>query len=344
MPRVVQPGSRPPAPEGVNSAGLSRHHRMLLALGMLLLVPHISAGAHLSRSSTVVAEGAAYREGQEDVDLELVLERLARLAGLYRDEALSFSCDEVVTETHYRTDGRVTEHRSYEFQYIYVPDDSGDGRLLDYRTRKSEAGDPAAPHVDLREVGIAAYLTRAYSWAFLFQPQRQRRYDFDLLGVDEEVFGRRALLIAFEPVPPYEVDVNDWFGRAWVDAETFQLLQVEALRSSDLLVAAEARRAQEELDLEESAYIFLETTTEFREVKNGMRFPTEVTLEVTSLRPSGGLERLLGLAQDFSRGIHMSRRSPVIVRQVYSDYSFFSVRTEAEIRDMILGTTRRKRR
>src|SRR5262249_25582710 len=125
--------------------------------------------------------------------------------------------------------------------------------------------------------------------------------------------------------------INDWFGTAWIDAESFQLLRVEALKAAD-------RRKQEKLerDLTDPApapppgvgagALIEKVDTDFSVEKNGMRFPGTVVIwnsRYRVQRNDGGKE---------------IQESPVYrVTQAYTNYRFFNVRTREEIRDLILG-------
>jgi len=50
---------------------------------------------------------------------------------------------------------------------------------------------------------------------------------------------RDAIVVAFAAQPPFRVGANDWFGKAWVDAESYQLLRVEAMTPADVEAKAE---------------------------------------------------------------------------------------------------------
>lgn len=115
---------------------------------------------------------AASGAGVAQSDLPTVLGIMARVAALYRDNALGFACAERITDTRYRSQNRVGRRQTHRFDYFYVFNSeeqaaASNGELQpglqDYRT--SRGGDPG---------------------------------------------------------------VNDWYGRAWIDRETYRLLQVEA--------------------------------------------------------------------------------------------------------------------
>lgn len=185
--------------------------------------------------------------------LEVVLERLARVAELYRDEALSFTCDESIQYSAGRT---ASLHR---FRYIYVASagelqdrreligKSATGRVLD------SAGAPNPIH------DLPGMLLRPYSWVFVFAPQNQRHYRYAVEGVTR-VLGTATLRVRFEALPPYVRDVNEWSGTAFVDRVTFQPARVEAHHVS------------------EGASGPVRYTTDFDLVESDMRFPGQVRI------------------------------------------------------------------
>jgi hypothetical protein len=267
--------------------------------------------------AALVAAGAASLAAAEPdgADAGNLLRRLAGVARLYSDAALRFACDETIVAEPGGT------HR---FEYIYVY--GSDRKFRDYRTRPgSRSGrevDPAAAH-------LPRWLGQAYCWAFLFGEKRWSQFHYELRG-DSEALGRPALLLRFEPVAPIEKNVNDWYGTAWIDRESAQILRVEAETPDDhgqrtkflrRLAGGPAATAGPE-----SNYFDFETvTTEFGFEKNGMRFPTEVTIERSRYTVPGRRGRL------FDRTIVYR------VRQTYDDYRFFSVRTADEIRSILSG-------
>src|SRR5262249_48132830 len=104
---------------------------------------------------------------------EATLERLARVAELYRDTALGFACDETIVTT-----GGAT--RRVEFAYIFV---SEKGKLHDYRTwRSATTARTRGQEVDPRDYGVPRYLASAYLWAFVFRGDRQPHYRLKSLG------------------------------------------------------------------------------------------------------------------------------------------------------------------
>jgi hypothetical protein len=242
------------------------------------------------------------------------LERLARVAELYRDTALSFSCLETIVSTGEGS------HR-IQFAYLFVNEN---GKLRDYRTWPSATTTKSrGEEVEPRNYKVPRYLASAYLWAFVFRSDRQPRYRLKLLG-DDEALGRPAIKIKFVPVPPVYKDVNDWAGFAWVDRQTSQILRVEAYTPADWnkrlhlaedVVAAPARLPKDEPD----PCVIDRVITEFDVVKNGLRFPSHVELSTTQSRVVYG-------SSDPLRERILER-----VTQDYSKFEFFSVRASDQI-------------
>jgi len=148
----------------------------------------------------------------------------------------------------------------------------------------------------------------------------------------DQALGRPAIKVAFEPVAPYYRGINDWYGTAWVDAETFQPLRVEAWEIDEF---RKRQRFQDSLERAarahkryHSSHTVQRVVTDYGVVKNGMRFPSEVTSHgsryvVWSNKSGSGY-------QDY----------PLYdLTQTYDNYRFFGVRTTAEIDRVIWADT-----
>jgi hypothetical protein len=118
---------------------------------------------------------------------------------------------------------------------------------------------------------------------------------------------------------------NDWYGSAWVDRESYQLLRVEAQRPDDhaqeaLLHSALQAAKQSGRKSYHGTYPILSYTTEFDVEKNGMRFPGRSVIEKTDFQVRGGAVL----------------KTPVYrVSQTYKRYRFFGVRTAEEIHTIV---------
>lgn len=251
--------------------------------------------------------------------LEGLLDRLGRVAGLYRDTALQFSCDEEVT-------GTGLPGAPYRFEYIYVY--SASQGLKDYRTLP---GDKRPREVDPNTYRIPQFLRRAYSWVFVFGADARKHHRYAIVGEDDAL-GRAALKVTFEPIPPFRRDVNEWFGTAWVDRETFQILKVEALQREEYRKQKEleedlASPSADHSRARRKRHRIERVTTEFSAEKNDMRFPGKVVIALTEFVVPGE-----GAPFD---------ESPVYrIEQNYTHYRFFSVRSKDEIRAIVSGPSR----
>ncbi len=263
--------------------------------------------------------------GREDTALSELLARLDGLADLYRDNALRFSCNETITYEPAGGPGR----KVYELEYIYVYEK--DEGLSDYRTRRGvhlKKGEAPQP-VDLVTYGLPTFVQRAYSWVFIFERAKREMYKYRILG-EEKVGGRMAAIVAFEPVPPFQTDLNDWFGSAWVDRETYQLLKVDAVKADQHL-----ERMRFEVDLEAGseiedparARIITRISTEFSVQRSGMTFPESVIIHRSRYKAREEKKKMVLVEWPVAR-----------ITQSYANYRFFGVRTRDEIRAIVSDT------
>lgn len=277
-----------------------------------LLLSFASAGF---QSIAAVAEIST----PDEAALRQTLSRLDAVARRYMDEALRFSCEEKVV---YAQPGRPSNF--FSFEYIYEFSDAAG--LLDYRidTRVPHRGGKAPPRARLSDYELPYYLTRGYSWVFLFDQAHQPGHRYSL-GKETMILGRAALPIAFEPVEPIEQDVNDWSGTLWFDVGTFQPLRVEAMK----LVEREKEQALQEAlastapikGAARDGWIYARVATEFTHEVNAMRFPGKIIVTGTH-----GKIRI-------RKGKRVPNERPLFtVTQLYSDYRFFGVKAEEALR------------
>jgi hypothetical protein len=275
-----------------------------------------------TRSSLLAAAilllvGAPLAAPGEADNLPQLLMGMDRASRLYLDTALRFTCEEKISGPYKGA------HRVQHFQYIFVH--QADGTLQDYRMN---TGKGVRPEVDPGKLGFNHFLQRAYFWVLVFNANRQKHFRYEALG-EAEALGMKARMIRFEPIPPYREAINDWFGTAWVDPETFQILRVEAMKADK---HENWERLRRDLELfiegdEEAAdrYYEIQTaSTEFGMVKNGMRFPSRV--EVVS--------SLYYLSKTIWPDRATLAREERTV-QTYKRYKFYGVRTREEILNML---------
>ena len=256
------------------------------------------------------AVGGAQVERSGGPDLTLLLARMERVARLYSDVALRFVSRETIAASPGPT-------RSFDYVYIF----GEDGKFRDYRTR---VGDRSGKEVHPEDAGMPRWLNQAFSWAFIFRSNRHERYHFELDG-EEQVLGRAAYRLRFEPILPIEKNLNDWYGTVWIDRSTSQILRVEAQTPEDFeehwrLARRLGGTPVSPKDALRHYYSVESIKTQFGVEKNGMTFPSEVLIERSLFTVPG------------RSGGRFDSRFLYRVRQTYDDYRFFSVHTADEIR------------
>jgi hypothetical protein len=247
----------------------------------------------------------------KEEQLKSILARLSQTAVQYRESALQFSCQERISWSA-RGKGGVAA-----FGYVFVFEE-GYG-FSDYRTppRRGSRKKPLEK-VEPETFGVPRYLGSAYLWIFSFRAERQGRHRYELLG-EEDLNGRPALRIHFEPIAPYVPGVNDWFGTAWVERGTAQLLKLEAYTPNSWNELQKARQHENGEGPDTAQYSIERITTLFTVERNGMRFPGKVELSREQVEVSKR-----------GSGWHATTTTLLQVNQVYSNYEFFGVEVQGQ--------------
>jgi hypothetical protein len=253
-------------------------------------------------------------------ELKELLAGMDRASRLYLDTALRFTCNETITQGFHTS----------RYRYIFVYDDKKGHQ--DYRTRAGAGGGASA--VNPSEDGFR-FLERSYFWVLSFNAKRQKKHHYIILG-KEAWNGIDAILLRFEPIPPYREGINDWFGTAWVDPASFQILKVEAMRADyktlwDQMLDQQVYPEETSLAITGNTTTIQKVSTEFKSLKNGMRFPSRSWIVQTRYEPSGVGPK--------AYGVRVAEEDTV---QTYRRYRFYGVRTEEEVRS-ILAPPRRRR-
>ena len=271
--------------------------------------------------------------------LSHLLERLTRVAWLYMDQALSFVADESIESMTYdlrRSPPRRV--RDYQFEYVYglIDEDAANrfsgalpGKYTDYRRRKGARGDDRLPGEVVASLRLPMLISKAYSFPLIFREALWPLHSFEISG-EETVLERPAVGVRIIPKPPIQQHINDWFGTAWFDRESLQPLKFEVYKEEEFLVFSEYEAAMRG-EIPADDFTFTRTTALFGTEKNGMRFPSKIVIERSRYDvkgPPGERE-----AKD---------RVEFRVTQRYSNYRFFNVRTEEEVREMVFGRTQRE--
>ena len=275
---------------------------MLAIASLLALAP---PGPFPRDAKAAPAAEAPSPAPETGVELPVLLDRMDRAASLYRQAALKFSCRETI---------RTGAGKILRFEYLYVIDD--DGMFRDYRTK---VGDSQALEVSPTTLPVNHWLSRAYSWVFLFGREFTRIVRYRLLGTGQ-ADDRDTVLVGFEPIPPIRKEFNDWIGTAWVEPETGRIVRVEAKGAYDMetVRAAEAGLPPPGKGPRPDKLRFRvrSATTEFGVEKNEMLLPSEAVVEIEEHTVPGRDGR--------------PSSSRVIYRtvQTYAGYRFFGVSAE----------------
>ncbi len=232
--------------------------------------------------------------------LSEALREIDEVARLYGSEALSFTSDEKIV---LKSGGRTQTHR---FRHIYTINEFG--KHVELREPVKRRHDPNAPAN-----------TNPYLWVFLFESGRRPFMHFESVGIDRRL-EREALGIAFRPRGEIFPHVNDWYGVAWFDRETYRPLVFEAWRPEEYGRKLELDRrlaAAATTGKSRSEHVITSFRTEFGEERNGLRLPTRVTMRE---------QRFTVWGRDGSSGYH--ERTLSTVKQLYTNYRFYGVSTE----------------
>lgn len=252
---------------------------------------------------------AAADPGSPDALGEL-LTRLDRTAQLYSERARGFTCEETIRWDKKGKTGR------RKFGYVVALDDSDN--FDDYRTRlRSRKRDSPPSRVRPEDLGVPAYLRSAYLWVFLFKRDRWPFHHYQIIE-ETRLFDRPAVVIRFEPIPPYRETVNNWYGSAWIDLETAQPLKVVAHRPEDHEEIRKIERHRAGEAVSDWVYFVEEVSTEFNVEERGMRLPSRVELRQSN--------------HYFMRGLNEEERTTLRVYQTYTDYRFFEVETATDFK------------
>jgi hypothetical protein len=292
--------------------------------------PEVSTGEtapEISRASL-----GTFTEPRTDLpSLDTILGRMARVASLYMDKALSFTSDErTEVFTHFRG-----LERSYVAPVaVYCYYETGHGRLDDRRIHKSlmaklkkrmaRGEDISAELLDAPDpmknnTAIPAFVLRPFTWIVLFSREAQAGYRYRIEGaVKNDVW------LSLEPASP-DPDSSDWYGEVLVDLDTYQILEaqghqhksIEELRRARAMIHSDDELPTDEVD---RTFVEMHTRTEFKQKAHGIRLPSKVVTEIyhhTVVRP---------IDRKYSK-----KRLAYKVVQKHKNYEFFGVRVQDQI-------------
>jgi hypothetical protein len=295
-------------------------------------VPAVSAGDDVALPATLDLS-----DPEDPTVMPRLLERLTRVAWLYMDQALSFVADESIESVTYdlrRSPPRRV--RDYQFEYVYglIDEDAASrsavalpGRYTDYRRRKGARSSDRLPDEVVNSLRLPMLISKAYSFPLIFREILWPMHGFEVRGA-EVVLNRPAVGVRIIPKPPIQEHINDWYGTAWFDRESLQPLKFEVFKE-DEFVKFSAYEAAMRGEAPAADFTFTRVTALFDHEKNGMRFPSRIVID----RSRHDVKGPPGEREDKT---HTEFR----VTQRYSNYRFFNVRTEAEVREMVFGQIR----
>jgi hypothetical protein len=289
------------------------------------------ATAELIDADFVTATGTGTRaRGEPGADLpllDLFLKKMARVGKAYLHGALSFTADEQikVLASNYTTGdlGRYEAPRS-----VYCFYDTGQGQLDDRRiekrlmsklqkrlARSEDVSDDLlnAPDPIREDTRIPTFVSRPYTWIFLFSPEAQSHYRYRIEGEE-----KRGVWISFRP-DVADPAPEDWYGRVLVDRETYQILIAEGRQHRDVVRLRRARFMLESsnelpLDPEQRTFVAMTVRTEFNHLAHGIRFPSKVETKV--------YHHIIAESERKYR----KKRLAYEVTQKYRNYRFYGVR------------------
>lgn len=299
------------------------------ALALVLLSPLVIHGALLSSTCPrpAVSPAPAPVPSQDQAPLAALLAKAVDYGRRLEAAAFDFVCREEISETLDPNldidrklsppDGRQTEflgpsivlsrarkvRSSYVYDYQCVR--SG-GKLREVRNQVEENGKPVSvPNADLK-TSVVVWGTALLAPVGLFAERFQPDYDFTVHGTDR-IDARPVVLVEARPKPGAPPSRN-LYSKAWIDPATGDILRIEW---------SESRVGRFDV-FEKRGQLYKRTPrlvirSDFSAEKNGIRFPSRLTVEEAYLKPSG---------KAFVRS-----RTDV----VYKDFKFFTV--EVEVRD-----------
>lgn len=281
-----------------------------------------AAGLRLAAAAILLAglaPPASAQGGGRSAQLETILSRLAERAAIYERTALRFACEEEVSLADYDS-GETVKRQSVEV-HDYLLEYTEQKGLQPFRALLARNAEP----VPRKEVRPDYAVPEPYGWNLLFTRERQGRFQFEL--ADTAILsGSAAWVIAFKPLLAYTDGntVEQWEGRAWVDQDTLDVLQIEAqpANQTETMEArlAEYRQSFRFLGLHgKSRPRLRQIQVEFGVVKDDLRFPSR-SLASTRL-----------VASDASARLDSS------VVQRYRNYVFYDVESLEQMEKMRTG-------
>jgi hypothetical protein len=250
----------------------------------------------------IPSSAPAQRGAGRAAELERVLVQLAERAAIYERTALRFACVESVRDSRYNSNGKIT--RQYSESHDYLMEYTERRGLQPYRALLTKDGQATRR----RKVEPDYAVPEPYSWNLLFTAERQSKFQFAL--VDKQMIEPHLTwVIEFRPLLAFVdgTDIEQWEGKVWVDQDSLDIIQVEAIPG----LQNETLEAQ--LQACREAFSFLGISTkkcpltrklkvEMGTEREGLRFPSRsfASVQRVSPRPDGNQSLKSSLAREFS--------------------------------------------
>jgi hypothetical protein len=263
------------------------------------------------RPAADTPDAAAVRE--EQAKLQKLLASLASASEKYQAGALRFVCEETLIRSEFDTgSGRREKERVNRSEYLLARE--ADGRVVEQR-RPLAGGGGVPPAEKLGQ-------PEPFLWSLLFAPRNQLLFNYRLAG-QEVVHFRLATVIEFNAILPFidGSEITQWSGRAYVDAETLDLLRVEAEPSGQEIRLEAATRAYHQafrlagVPLQRRPRVHLHEV-DFAYERDKLRLPS------------------LSITRRFVATDTEQRALQSQLMQIFADYRMFQVETEETIRKM----------
>jgi outer membrane lipoprotein-sorting protein len=299
--------------------------RPKLLAGTFLMTVLAGAWIFLGISFLLPLASGRAQAGSSD-DLDSVLKTLAAYCERLENAALDFVCLEQIKETvNPSLDENASPVALQDWAYLdrnnprlrirkvvqkiknsYVYDYQcirTRGEVRETRTLLEENGKKTNEPNAALKTSIVVYGNALLSPVGLFRARFQPQYEYKIVG-REKVGGRPALILDAAPRPGAPESRN-LYGKAWVDAKTYDILKIEW--SEERIGRYEIFEKRGELYKMKPR---LRLRSEFHAEKNGIRFPTSLFVEEAYLNSKG---------RAFIRSL---------TTVVYKNFKFFTVEVE----------------
>jgi len=246
---------------------------------------------------------------ETETKLEKILSACAQYCDSLKEARLHFTCTEEIEERIYhpfitiridsfRTYKREVNKYIYDYQLIKEGDKITERRIL----LKEQGKDKYEEDSDLK--------TQRFDYRFVINGpigvidrDWQQHFEYKIIGND--VINKKRTIV-LEACPKSSSPIEHIFGRIWVDSNDFSILKIEGNQAS-LGNYESVKKIAEELN----AVPHIKLCSEYFYEKNGIRFPSNYTIE-----------------EMYKSGPRILTKSRLAV--TYKDYKFFTVETSVK--------------